>query len=64
MFQPILCREIKNWQLGYSKELLPSATDEEWYSPKRPYSTVVNLSFMTIFMTIFTTNCKLVVNES
>ena len=32
-------------------ELLPSATDEEWYSPKRPYSTMVNLSFMTIFTT-------------
>ena len=31
--------------------MLPNATDEEWYSPKRPYSTVVNLSFMTIFTT-------------
>ena len=29
-----------------AKELLPSATDEEWYSLKRPYSTV---SFLTIF---------------
>ena len=36
----------------YEQGLLPSATDEEWYSPKRPYSTVVNLSFMTIFTLI------------
>ena len=31
----------ERWLLGNTQTRLPSATDEEWYSPKRPSSTVV-----------------------